>query len=80
MLIPVLFRMVPQELTLEFNRKNPDLSSLYSIKTFLQFIENELTCRVRNTPCLHPSLEKAQKRKSALHAKNERIDFRDAKL
>lgn len=40
-LILALFKILPQDLTLEFNCKTWDFSSLYNIE-LLQFIETEL--------------------------------------
>ncbi|GBM08927.1 hypothetical protein AVEN_57468-1 [Araneus ventricosus] len=48
MLIAVLLKILPPEITLEFNRRNSDYSANYNIEKLLEFIRLELECRERN--------------------------------
>ncbi|GBO10028.1 hypothetical protein AVEN_147953-1 [Araneus ventricosus] len=48
MLISVLLKILPPEITLEFNRRNSDYSANYNIEKLLEFIKTELECRERN--------------------------------
>ncbi|GBN80335.1 hypothetical protein AVEN_65111-1 [Araneus ventricosus] len=48
MLISVLLKILPPEITLEFNRRNSDYSANYNIEKLLEFIRTELECRERN--------------------------------
>ncbi|GBL61832.1 hypothetical protein AVEN_19745-1, partial [Araneus ventricosus] len=48
MLISVLLKILPPEITLEFNRRNGDYSANYNIEKLLEFIRTELECRERN--------------------------------